>query len=115
MLSITLQTNSITFLSGIWLHEIVFELVHSAFAWDTQLYRVLFKTCENLIIKYLKHEVMTTPTGTTWAQIVNDFWDLWKFPNFIAFFIVRLYLCLGRMKECNVRLICIVQLSWMLS
>ena len=41
--------NSITFLSGILLQEIVFELFHSAFAWDTQLYRVLFKTCSNLL------------------------------------------------------------------
>jgi len=35
MLSITLQTNSITFLSGILLQEIVFKLFHSAFACDT--------------------------------------------------------------------------------
>jgi len=49
MLSITLQTNSITFLSGILLQEIVFELFHSALAWDTQLYIVLFKTCANLL------------------------------------------------------------------
>jgi len=72
MLSITLQTNSIIFLSGILLQEIVFELFHSAVAWDTQLYRVLFKTCTNLIVKHLKHEVMPTPTRTTWSQIVNE-------------------------------------------
>jgi hypothetical protein len=29
--------------------------------------------------KHLKHKVM--PTCTTWSQIVNDFWDLWNFPN----------------------------------
>jgi len=44
-----LQTNSITFLSGILLQEIVLELFHSAFAWDTQLYRVLFETCADLL------------------------------------------------------------------
>jgi len=49
MLSITLQTNSITFFSGILLQEIAFKLFHSAFAWDTQLSRVLFKTCANLL------------------------------------------------------------------
>jgi hypothetical protein len=27
---------------------------------------------------------MPTPTRTTWSQIVNDFWDLWNFPNFIG-------------------------------
>jgi len=44
-----LQTNSITFLSGILLQEKVFELFHSAFVWDTQLYRVLFKARANLL------------------------------------------------------------------
>jgi uncharacterized protein YpiB (UPF0302 family) len=29
--------------------------------------------------------------------------------------IVRLHLCLGRMKECNVRLLYNIQLNWMLS
>jgi hypothetical protein len=28
-------------------------------------------------------EVMPTPTLTTWSQIVNDFSDLWNFPNCI--------------------------------
>ena len=74
MLPITLQTNSITFLSGILLQEIVFELYHSAFAWDTQ------DVCKS-IIKHLKHEVMPTPTRTPWSQIVNDFWDLSNFLN----------------------------------
>ena len=27
---------------------------------------------------------MPTPTRTTWSQIVNDFWDLWNFPNCIG-------------------------------
>jgi hypothetical protein len=27
---------------------------------------------------------MPTPTQTTWSQIVNDFWDLWNFPNCIG-------------------------------
>jgi len=27
---------------------------------------------------------MPTPTWTTWSQIVNDFWDLWNFPNCIG-------------------------------
>jgi hypothetical protein len=27
---------------------------------------------------------MPTPTRTTWLQIVNDFWDLWNFPNCIG-------------------------------
>jgi len=42
-----LQANSNTFLSGILLQELALELFHLAFAWDTQLYRVLFKTCSN--------------------------------------------------------------------
>jgi len=49
MLTITLQTNSNTFLSGILLQEKVFEHFHLAFAWDTQLYRVNFKTYANLL------------------------------------------------------------------
>jgi hypothetical protein len=36
------------------------------------------------ILKHLKHEVMPTPTWTTWSQIMNDFWDLWNFPNCIG-------------------------------
>jgi hypothetical protein len=36
------------------------------------------------IIKHLKHLVMPTPTRTTWSQIVNDFCDLWNFPNCIG-------------------------------
>jgi len=65
MLTITLHTNSNTFLSGILLQEIVFELFH--FVWDTQLYRVLLKTCASYIsiIKRLQHEVMPTRTRTT--------------------------------------------------
>jgi len=27
---------------------------------------------------------MPTPTCTTWSQIVDDFWDLWNFPNCIG-------------------------------
>jgi hypothetical protein len=27
---------------------------------------------------------MPTPTRTTWSQIVNNFWDLWNFPNCIG-------------------------------
>jgi len=40
-----MQTNSNTFLSCFLLQEIVFELFHSAVAWDTQLYRLLFQAC----------------------------------------------------------------------
>jgi len=29
---------------------------------------------------------MPTSTRTTWSQIVNDFWDLWNFPNCIDAF-----------------------------
>ena len=29
----------------------------------------------------IKHEVMPTPNRTTLSQIVDDFWDLWNFPN----------------------------------
>jgi hypothetical protein len=36
------------------------------------------------IIKHLKHEVMPTPTRTTWSKIVNEFWDPWNFPNCIV-------------------------------
>jgi hypothetical protein len=35
-------------------------------------------------MKHLKDEVMPTPTRATWSQIVNDFWDLWNFPNCIG-------------------------------
>jgi hypothetical protein len=27
---------------------------------------------------------MPTPTRITWSQIVNEFWDLWNFPNCIG-------------------------------
>jgi hypothetical protein len=27
---------------------------------------------------------MPTSTRTSWSQIVNDFWDLWNFPNCIG-------------------------------
>jgi hypothetical protein len=27
---------------------------------------------------------MPTATRKTWSQIVNDFWDLWNFANFIG-------------------------------
>jgi hypothetical protein len=49
MLTITLQSNSNTFLSGFLKKEIFFELFRSVFAWDTQLYIVPFKTCANLL------------------------------------------------------------------
>jgi len=44
-----MQTNSNIFLSGFLLQEIVFELFHSAFAWDIQLYRFLFQACANVL------------------------------------------------------------------
>jgi hypothetical protein len=53
MLSITLQTNSITFLSGILLQETVFELGHST------VQSIVQDVCKS-IIKHLKHEVMPT-------------------------------------------------------
>ena len=42
----------------------------------------------------------------------SDFGVREKLNNYL---VVRLDLCLGRMKECNVRLIYNIQLSWMLS
>jgi hypothetical protein len=73
-----LQTNSNTLLSGI-LQTIsfIFRLGHST------VQGIVQDVCKS-VIKHLKHEVMPTPTQTTWSQIVNDFWDLWNFPNCIG-------------------------------
>jgi len=67
MLSITLQTNSTTFLSGILLQEIVFELFHSAFAWDTQLHRWCLRRVQ-LYYKTLKTSSYAIPYPDNLAE-----------------------------------------------
>jgi len=83
MLSINLQTNSITFLSGILLQESFRTISFSFRLGHSTVQNIVQYMCKS-IIKHLKHEVLPTPTRTTWSQIVNYFWDMWNSPNCIG-------------------------------
>jgi hypothetical protein len=66
MLSVNLQTNSITFFSGFLLQEI------QLLPWTLNCKNIIQDVCKS-ILKLLKHKVMSVPIQTNWSQIVNDF------------------------------------------
>jgi hypothetical protein len=47
----------------------------------------------------IRHEVMPTPKQITWFKIMNDFWDLWNFPESTGAINVKLEKILGPLNS----------------